>query len=138
MRRSNRPENAAHHHGRLLAVVLAVGSITGGLLIESTGAGASSGPKGSAKVGSKTYKFPNGSCLGNGSHVQTILFDKGNSFTVTGKLKHGKFTNAIAGLVENKTEIPIDPNSGTSSSKGGTLKGSGLTTTSKITVKWSC
>jgi hypothetical protein len=112
--------------------------MSGGLVIESTGAGASSSPKGSVTVGSKTYKFSNGTCLGNSTHVQIELFTGGNSLTIAGKLHHGKFTNAIAGLIANKTEITIDPNKGTSSAKGGTIKGTDLGAPPPIVGKWTC
>jgi hypothetical protein len=139
MRFSRRQGFTGHRHYRLTAVALTVVSICGGLLVGSTDAGASSGPKGSVTVGSKTYKFSGGSCLGNGSHVQTVLFNGGNSLTVTGKLHHGKFKDAIAGLtIKGKATIVIDPDSGTSSSKGGTIKGTDLGGPPKVTGKWSC
>jgi hypothetical protein len=138
MRYPRRRGFTVHRHNKLLAVLLGVVSMSGGLLVEATGAGASAGPKGSVTVGSKTYKFPNGSCLGNNSHVQTVLFNGGNSLSIAGKLHNGKFTDAIAGLVVKKKEIVISPNTGTSSSKGGSIKGSDFGGPPKITGKWTC
>ncbi len=111
-------------HTRILAMLLTVGTMTGGLLSLPSSAGASSGSKGVVTVGSKTYKMSFVSCLSTSSHVQTAMGGGGNTVEIGGKLHNGKFTDAAIGVtITGKPALLVIPNSGTVNSHGGAFKG---------------
>jgi hypothetical protein len=124
MRFSRRQGISGTRRAALVAVVLTAGTMTSGLLVQSSGAGASSAPKGMVTVGSKTYKMSFVSCLGSSSHVQTAMGAGGNTVEITGKIHNAKYTDVIIGVtITGKPALLVAPNSGTAKSSGGTFKG---------------
>jgi hypothetical protein len=123
----------------LLASLVAIGTLTGGLIIQPTGAGAS-GSSGMAtvKIGSKTYKLSGATCFISGSKILATFGSPNKSIGINGKLHHGKFTNvSIAGLI-NGNGVGVFKDSGTASPKGGTFKGTEPVTGVKVSGKFTC
>jgi hypothetical protein len=136
MRYSRQRRTLGTRRSTLVAVLLAAGTMTGGLLAQSSDAGASSGPKGTITVGSKTYKMSFVSCLSTRSHLQTAMGGGGNTVEMAGKVHKGKFSQVIMGATIAGTDLLIVPNSGTVNSHGGTFKG--VAGSTKVKGSYNC
>jgi hypothetical protein len=113
--------------------------MTGGLLIQSTGAGATPGnAKAKVTVGSKSYKLSGGACVISGNKVQVGVGASPNSLGINGKLKKGKFSNAQIGAVLSGKTIAMTTDSGTANAKGGTFKGKDAVSGASVKGTFTC